>query len=297
MSDEDGIDARLPAVADRRLPRYACDTHNHVFGPFQQFPLIHPPDYAVPRAPLPVYLEMLDRVGLDRGVLVQPTQQGLDLTPMLHALNAGGGRLRGVGAADAATTDEQLQQMHAAGVRGLRFVEAASPTGARRPGAVGFQDIAVMAPRMRQLGWSINVWARLPDLMQHLDAVLAPGLPVVFEHMGMLDVARRISDPDFQRMLALLREGRIWIKLSVCRCSTQAPGYADLRPQADALVEANPRHLLWGSDWPFIRMHGREPDAGQLVDLACDWLGEAPLVQSIFVDNPAALYQFGSTSP
>ena len=292
--------AFVPAVMPQRrrgsLLAGSCDTHAHIFGPFDRFPLVFPPDYAMPLAPVDKYLQMLDRVGLDRGVLVQPSQQDCNTDILLDALETGGNRLRGVGAARTDVSDQQIERMSTAGVVGLRFVEAPTPAGMPRPGAVGFDEIAGLTARMRSLDWSINVWAKMPDLMRSLDKLLAPQLPVVFEHMGMLDISSGLQDQGFKTMLELLKEGRIWVKLSVCRCSAAAPEYDDLRPYAETLIEANPDQLLWGSDWPFIRMHGREPDVGQLVDLACEWIADAAIEQKIFVDNPARLYKFGGVT-
>ena len=89
-----------------------------------------------------------------------------------------------------------------------------------------------------------------------------------------------------------LEAGDIWIKLSLCRVSKMAPDYADLKPFHEALVAANPQRLLWGSDWPFVRMGEQSPDAGQLLDLFAEWVPDAAIRHTILVDNPAALYGF-----
>ncbi len=277
-----------------RLGRGSCDTHNHVFGPFERFPLDFPPDYPIPLAPIQKYLQMLDTVGLDRGVLIQPSQQDCSMDILLDALRIGGDRLRGVGAARAEITEQRMQEVVAAGVVGLRFVEAHAPHGKPRAGSVGFRAIPELATRMKALDLSINIWGKLPDIISGLDAILAPELPVVLEHMGMLDIGAGIESRDFQTLLGLLKEGRIWVKLSVCRCSSAAPDYADLRPFADLLVEANPDRLLWGSDWPFIRMQGVEPDVGNLADLFHVWINDSSVQRKILIDNPGRLYKFSS---
>jgi 2-pyrone-4,6-dicarboxylate lactonase len=78
----------------------------------------------------------------------------------------------------------------------------------------------------------------------------------------------------------------------VCRVSRAKPDYPDARPLHDALVAANPDRLLWGSDWPYVRMGDPTPDAGRLLDLFQAWVGDAELARRILVDNPAALYGF-----
>lgn len=292
----ESIAAVMPTRPGAKLPAGSCDTHNHVFGPFDRYPLDFPPDYAIPLAPFESYIEMLDLVGLTRGVLVQPTQQDCSLDILLNALRKNPTRLRGIGAVRSGVELGDLEKMKMAGIVGLRFVEAPLPSGAPRPGAVSFDEIAQLAPLMRALDWSVNVWAKMSSLMESLDKILAPGLPVVFEHMGMLDVEAGLQDQGFKTMLGLVQEGRIWVKLSVCRCSAMAPEYENLRPFVDALIEANPNQLLWGSDWPFIRMQGREPDVGNLANLASRWIADPVVEHKIFVSNPEKLYQFDEVS-
>ncbi len=288
----DAVPAVVPAHRARTRIANICDTHNHIFGPFDRFPLQHPPEFAMPLAPIEAYLDMLDRSGVGRGVLVQPTQQDCDNNDLLRALAAAGNQLRAVGALRASASDELFAEMDRAGVRALRFVEAPMPDGSPRPGAVEFAEISKLASRMAALGWAVDVWASLPRLIANLDQILQSDMPVIFEHMGMFDVGEGLRGKNFQTMLALVREGRIHVKLAVCRCSSQAPGYADLRPFHDALVEANPDQLVWGSDWPFIRMAGSEPDPADLLDLFCDWTHDTALQHKILVDNPARLYRF-----
>ncbi|MYA66145.1 MAG: amidohydrolase family protein [Gammaproteobacteria bacterium] len=288
----DHVPAVLPAHRAQTQIENICDTHNHVFGPFDRFPLQHPPEFPMPLATIETYLEVLDRTGPGRGVLVQPTQQGCDNTDLLHALDLAGDRLRAVGGLRSGATDETFGKLDRAGVRALRFVEAPLPDGSPRPGAVEFAEIPGLASRLAACNWAVDVWAPLPRLIASLDVIMQNDIPVIFEHMGMLDVRSGVTDRHFQTMLGLVREGRIHVKLSVCRCSTEAPEYEDLRPFHDALVEANPDQLVWGSDWPFIRMDGNEPDPAKLLDLFCNWTDDAGLQRKILVDNPERLYGF-----
>jgi predicted TIM-barrel fold metal-dependent hydrolase len=57
------------------------------------------------------------------------------------------------------------------------------------------------------------------------------------------------------------------------------------------LIAHAPQHLLWGSDWPHVNLHGPMPDDGDLVDL----LGSVTTPrerQAILVDNPTAFFHF-----
>lgn len=286
------VTPRRPNPPRQPLPPGACDTHAHVFGPYERFPLAHPSSYAPPLAPAPLHLAMLDILGAARGVLVQPAPYGDDAQPMLDAIAASNGRLRGIGVADGSATREQLQQLHDGGIRGLRFVEVRDPQGQPYLGSVGVDQLLAMAPVMKAIGLHAQLWAPLDDYEQLLPPLLATGVPVVLDHMACLKTERGVGDPAFQSVLKALKAGEIWIKLSLCRVSKMAPGYADLKPFHDALVAANPQRLLWGSDWPFVRMGELSPDAGQLLDLFHDWVPDAATRRAILVDNPAALYGF-----
>lgn len=283
---------RMPAAPRAPLPPGACDTHAHVFGPYEQFPLAHPSSYAPPLAPSSLHLAMLDMLGAARGVLVQPAPYGNDAAPMLDAIAASGGRVRGIGVADSSATRAHLQQLYDGGIRGLRFVEVRDPQGQPYLGSVATDQLLAMAPLMKSIGLHAQLWAPLDDYARLLPPLLATGVPLVLDHMACLKTERGVDDPAFQTVLKALRDGDIWIKLSVCRVSKMAPDYLDLKPFHDALVAANPGRLLWGSDWPFVRMGEQSPDAGQLLDLFHAWVPDAAIRHAILVDNPAALYGF-----
>ena len=286
------VTPRRPNPPRQPLPPGACDTHAHVFGPYDRFPLAHPSSYAPPLAPSSLHLAMLDILGAARGVLVQPAPYGNDAAPMLDAIAASGGRLRGIGVADSSATRARLQQLYDGGIRGLRFVEVRDPQGQPYLGSVGVDQLLAMAPLMKSIGLHAQLWAPLDDYARLLPPLLATGVPLVLDHMACLKTERGVDDPAFQYVLKALKAGEIWIKLSLCRVSKMAPAYLDLKPFHDALVAANPQRLLWGSDWPFVRMGEQSPDAGQLLDLFHEWVPDAATRNTILVDNPAALYGF-----
>ncbi|WP_409408308.1 amidohydrolase family protein [Achromobacter sp.] len=282
---------RMPVTPRHALPAGACDTHCHVFGPYDRFPLQHPSSYAAPDAPAARYLRMLDTLGAARGVLVQPAPYGTNPDALLDAVAQGGGRLRGIAVADPGVTDAQLRALYEGGVRGLRFVEARDPAGNLFPGSVGFDQVAALAPRMKQFGLHAQLWAPCDTYLRHLPALAQLDLPLVIDHMGSVIPARGDQDPVFQMLRGLLAEGRIWMKLTVCRVGA-APHYENARGLHDAYTAANPDQVLWGSDWPFVRMGAAAPSADALVDLAHDWLDNDALRRKVWVDNPARLYGF-----
>lgn len=283
---------RMPTAPQHPLPPGACDSHTHVFGPYDRFPLVHASTYAPPLAPAALHRQMLATIGAARGVLVQPAPYGTDVSALLAALAQANGRLRGVAVADATASLEQLHALYDGGVRGLRFVEVKAPTGAPYAGSVGANQLLAMAPAMRQAGLHAQLWAPIDAYPELLPQIRAAGVDVVLDHMACIKTERGVTDPAFQAVLQAVRAGGVWVKLTLCRVSTQAPGYADVRPFHDALLAANPDRLLWGSDWPYVRMGDQSPDVGALLDQFHEWVTDAALRERILVDNPAALFGF-----
>lgn len=286
------VAARMPSAPQRPLPEGACDVHSHVFGPLERF-ATGPATYAIPLAAPEVYGQMLDSSGFSRGVLIQPAPYGTDTRALVNALQALDGRARGIAVADATITDEALDQLHAVGVRGLRFIEMLDPvSGQRYAGSIGIDTLKVLAPRMRTRGWQAHIWARADDCPRVYEDLKDLGLPIVFDHMGQFNVAEGLQGEGFQAFVRLLKTGNVWAKLSLCRVSHSAPDYEDVRAFHEALVKARPDRLLWGSDWPFVRMGANSPDVGHLLDIFQEWVGDEAVIRQILSENPAALFGF-----
>jgi 2-pyrone-4,6-dicarboxylate lactonase len=281
--------AAVPAVSTprRAVPAGACDTHTHVFGG-PAFPA-GPSPYALPNAPIETHAAMCATLGVTRAVLVQPTPYGRDPACLLDALARGKGRLRGVMIADGTIADTMLEAWHAAGVRALRFVEMRAPGGGGRyPGSIGVEALDALAPRLRALGWQAHLWASAAQCAEVLPGLARLGVPVVLDHLAMPE---RHDDPAFDAVLGHLQDGHVWVKATLCRVPRDGKGIEALRPLQDRLVARNPSRVLWGSDWPYVRMEPA-PDAGAMLDLFLDWLGDPGLARRILVENPAALFDF-----
>jgi 2-pyrone-4,6-dicarboxylate lactonase len=273
-------------------PRDACDAHTHVFAHPKGFPFGGGASYPLPEAPYARHRAMLDAAGMSRGVLVQPAPYGEDHSALLAALARSDGRLRGVGLISSRVSEDALALLASGGVRGARFVESRQPDGSRYPGSVGFDGVSALGSRLRDHRLHIEVWSAVEDLVCALPTLESAGVPVVLDHMGGFDPAKGIEDRGFQCLLCLVRDARVWVKLTLTRRSRQRPAFADLRPFHDALVQANPRQLVWGSDWPFVRMEP-PPCTEELLGLFTEWVDDDALRQAILVENPARLYNFG----
>ena len=78
------------------LPRNACDTHVHIWGPFDRFPLAKGAPYTPPERTSDDLLALHERLGVDRAVIVQTTVYKADNRAMLDGIARSNGRWRGV---------------------------------------------------------------------------------------------------------------------------------------------------------------------------------------------------------
>jgi len=108
--------------------------------------------------------------------------------------------------------------------------------------------------------------------------------------MGGFDVKAGVDDPGFAALLGLLASGRAWVKLCAYRNLLRETDWQQGRPFQQKMVEANPERLVWGSDWPHLRV-APAPDAVQLLDMFMEWAGDEALVRQVLVSNPEQLYR------
>jgi predicted TIM-barrel fold metal-dependent hydrolase len=272
-------------------PAGAWDCHCHVFGPAARFPYAPQRSYTPEDAPLEAYLALLDRLGLAHGVLVQPSAYDRDNRAMLDALARAPGRLRGVAVGGAELTPAILRAWHDNGVRGLRANEFRRDGKPYYRNGVRLDEIEPLLPAMTELGWHLQLWIDARDLPELEPALARVPVPVVVDHMGRIDHRHGVAHPGFQALVRGVAEGRLWAKLSgTYRLGATPPDYAEARPFHDALVAANPRQLVWGTDWPHPRPEGPVPDAARLLEVFLDWTPDPALRQAILADNPRRLY-------
>jgi 2-pyrone-4,6-dicarboxylate lactonase len=270
-----------------------CDSHFHVFGPLQTYPVGSELRYAPPLAPLEDYLAHVKPLGITRYVLVQPSAYGRDNSCMLDAMRALDPAVRrGIVDIDEHAPDALLADLHAAGVRGVRI--NVKPIMPATPGfsATMLARIDRLAKRCQELGWHLDFL--LPGW---LTAELLPtlrDLPVAFSlaHMGLFQASEGVANPGFQGLLDLLRNGRghAWIKLTGAYRISRRADYADIAPMARALFEAAPDRLLYGSDYPHLSF--QQHDTIRLFGLLAEWFGNPRDVARVLIDNPAVLYGF-----
>ena len=274
-----------------KMPARACDTHAHILGPATRYAYSAARVYTPPDCLPQDYRHMLDTLGIDRAVLVQPSVYGTDNTAMLDAMKADPQRLRGVAVVDPAVGDMELQALDAAGVRGVRvnIVDVKD----RQPGTLPLAMLRPLATRIATLGWHMEFLMHA-DEFPDLDRAFADfPVPVVLGHLGYMKTAAGLHAPGFQALLRLMRAGRAWVKLTgPYRISGQPMPHTDTVPYAHALLEANADRVIWGTDWPHVMMKGAMPNDGDLCDLLAQWVPDAAQRERVLVANPARLYGF-----
>ena len=128
---------------------------------------------------------------------------------------------------------------------------------------------------------------------------------IVFDHFGGAQASLGTGQPGFEALTDLVRGGNVYVKISGAnRSSTRGPDFPDAAPLAKALIAANPRRILWGTDWPHpdsSRVPGRKNtdlapllqiDDGRLLNQLPIWAPDAGQRKLILVDNPVELYGF-----
>jgi len=285
----------LPPIANTRPPKIpspagACDTHFHIFGPVAKFPFAEKRSYTPDDAPLENLLKLLDTLGMARGVVVQAHPYGTDNSVVLDALKRESKRLRAAAIVKPDTGREELKRMADLGVRALRFHHMPHGVGFS---PLGMQSFEKLAPLMADLGLHAQFMMDANALDSAMPFFKDWKLPIVLDHMGNVDGTKGPDQPGVRQMCRLLAEGRIWVKLSgTYRVSTQYPDYPDANAIHEALVNANPEQVVWGTDWPHPRLEKDMPEDGHLLDLFNAWTPDADLRKKILVDNPARLYGF-----
>jgi predicted TIM-barrel fold metal-dependent hydrolase len=266
------------------MPAGAWDTHIHAVGATNRFPLATDRSYTPAQVPIEAYVELMDRLGIARAVLVQPSIYGTDNRAMVDALVRYPQRFRGVAVVARDVDDATLDALHAQGVRGVR-------ANLLNRGGISLADAVALAPRLATRGWHLQLQVDV-STFDAFDALARLPVPVVIDHLGFMSAARGRDDPGFRRLLAMVAVDRCWVKLSAPYrlTSWQRDGYAAVAALAQALLEANPRRMLWGSDWPHTDLRDDMPDDGDLLDLLGEWAPDARMREVVLVDNPRSLY-------
>lgn len=282
-----------PPDPDTRRPEYrappgSCDAHCHVFGPADVFPYASTRKYTPPDAPKEKLRQLHDTLGLERAVIVQASCHGTDNSAMLDAIAASDGRYRGVCNADDSFTESQFAELHAGGIRGVRF-NFVKHLG----GAPDLDKMRAIIEKVRHLPWHVELHFDAKDLLEYESVLDEIPLPVVIDHMGRAPVVDGVGQAPFQSLLSKLRNSEnLWVKVSGSeRLSAEGAPFSDALVFARACIDAAPDRVIWGTDWPHPNVKVM-PNDGDLVDLIPQMAPTIDLQRQLLVDNPVRLFGF-----
>ena len=283
MTDVAAYITRQPRLV---APPKACECHSHIFGPDAKYP-VAPGDGRNRHEDATVgqYLEVLGRLGIERGVIVQPVTYGADNRRTVDAIaEIGQHRVRGIAVCPRDVGRDEIARLDAAGIRGIRVASPAHDTS--------FDDAAAMAPLLADFGWHVQMSGA--DSLPWLTAAKPLPVPVILDHMARLPKNLNLDGEPFTTMLRLLDTGNVWVKISGPYYGSAAGApYADVIARIAALARHRPDRLVWALNWPHpnFAMDGK-PDAADCLDVLQYAVPDANTRKLILADNPARLYRF-----
>jgi predicted TIM-barrel fold metal-dependent hydrolase len=285
----------LPPDPNPRQPSFtpppgACDTHFHVFGPPHLFPYTEARRYTPPAAPVEHFLKMAKVIGIERGVMVQPTVHRWDSASTLDAIAKGEGRLLGMVHANPNLTEADHRKLHAGGVRGVRF-----NCNVHAGGSFDEARFRHVVSRVEALGWAVDLHMDSTFLAPHAELIRRLALPVVIDHFAGVRSQTGEDSAAFKVLYDLMGEQHLWLKISgTDRLMARGARYAEVVPMAQALIARAPDRIVWGTDWPHSNLHepGTVPNDGDLMSMLADFAPDAGVRRKILVDNPARLFGF-----
>jgi len=242
---------------------HIVDAHVHVW---QADAILYPatPSPGIPGdfdAPVELLLREMGASGVERAILVQPSNYEFDNRYVSECLSTYPGRFAGVARidpVDRSAPRRLAMWVEEHGIRGLRLAPFRILDGSwindRRIFPLWEKAAELSIPLCFQGGRGM-----LGDLVALIDDLLLsfPQLKIAFDHMGHPEVAEGPGSADFGKLLALARHESLFVKVSGhYALSGESYPYRDTWPFMRAIYEHyGPRRMLWGSDFPYILGH------------------------------------------
>lgn len=278
-------DTRKPKLM---APPGACDSHLHVYGPFDRYPLAAERNYDPdPHSTLDDYLNVHRTLGLERGVIVTGSANGTNNQVTLDALARLKGNFKGLALLDPAITDAELSKLKEHGFAGFRIK-------ANGRGGLSFEDTKRMISRTAGFSWHIEFMSQsMAEVIGAVPFLSSLKVPYVFDHVAHAGPHQNKNDRQFGELLAILKnEVHAWINLYSFYQASEAgpPDYSDMVEVVGMIVETRPDHVIWGSNWPHGGIAVPIPNDGDLLDFLLTAVPDETIRKQILSDNPARLY-------
>jgi predicted TIM-barrel fold metal-dependent hydrolase len=248
------------------------DAHLHIIDP--RFPLRANDGFLPDPFTVVDYRDRTKKLDIAGGAVVSGSFQGFDQSYLLAALRELGPGFVGVTQVPSSVSDAEILRLDAAGVRAVRF-------NLRRGGSAAVEQLEQLAWRIHSLaGWHVELYVDARELGELADTL--QGLPSVsIDHLGLSAAGL----PDLLR----LAEHGVRVK---------ATGFGrvdfDVPAALRALMAANPRSLMFGTDLPSTR--APRPFLDHDRDIIDEVLGRRA-AQAVLFDNAWQFYHPGVPGP
>lgn len=270
------------------VPKNACDAHLHIYD--DRFPQAVDAAADLALATVQQYRRLQKRLGTSRAVIVTPRSYGTDNRVTVDAIaQLGRSNARGVAVLRSDATDQTMDELDRAGIRGIRF-SLYTPKNA----AASFDMVEPLAHRIHRLGWHLQLHWTADQFVEHAEMLRRLPCPLVLDHMGRLPQPLGLHHPAVTLIEKLLDKGDTWIKLSGAYLDSQvgeANDFSDVDAVARHWIAQAPDRLVWGSDWPHPT-EAHKPDDAKMLDRLNAWTQDHNIIEKILVHNPAQLYGF-----
>ncbi|KAJ9609912.1 hypothetical protein H2200_006241 [Cladophialophora chaetospira] len=292
-------------MAERQfvLPKGAWDSHVHIVDE-DHWKINEDAPFHPKQANLDHLLAFEKSIGIDHVCIVAMSVYMTDNACNFDGLRRLNGKGHGIAIIDPDTiTDEELDEMHLVGFRGVRInLRTRSQTyGAE----VWRQILPKYAARLKRLNWVIQIFVSM-DQIEHIAPIVPSlGLRVVFDHVGHPEAGRSpMAQPGCNELYQLLEQNRdVFVKLSGLY---RLPDVPELDTHVRKLPQIAPDQIVWASDWPHTGGPEFNPggnakeiqdflvvDIPAFIRQCVGWCyGDEKLIRKIWVDNPRRLWDY-----
>jgi predicted TIM-barrel fold metal-dependent hydrolase len=115
-----------------------------------------------------------------------------------------------------------------------------------------------------------------------------PGIPVIAEHLGSVNVPlNAYSQHGLQSLVKMMKDEVLTVKINALHRRGLRGNEAAMEEVIKQLIEAGPKRLIWGSDWPHVNSTATGLQPGDFLKVnetaELKWL-EGFMPQEVFSD-------------
>jgi 2-pyrone-4,6-dicarboxylate lactonase len=273
-------------------PPGSCDCQIHIYEDQRRYPVRWNIAHEIPDGTFADARRVLQVLGFDRAIVVHASVYGSDYSMITDILRGEPDRnkFRGVVVINESVNDQELDDLAALGVCGIRFHIA------KRYAAYSKEAFLRQVDRAKARGWHVRLHMDGPDFLEYADVLEEiEGIPISIDHMGRVDFSLGLDQPAVRWILKMLKRDNWWMMVSNGnRTSAFDSGWDDAVPFGRAYLEAAPDRTIWATDWPHVRWRKkRMMNDAEEVELLYRYADQdAALLRKVLVDNPARLHGF-----